>query len=137
MVMETLKRLSLGELVTKLHESIVSVAKSIAKLSERNREISLSDIVELRNHIKERLQLNEETVENQKLLKLIELFKEDKNALELVKIDLEEWVDFLEAIKFHLEERGEGLDKEEAKELNKLKKDITSLQNVLRRQAGE
>jgi hypothetical protein len=134
-VIEGLKKLSLGELFARLHDSIIAVARNIGKLTERNREISLVDIVELRNHIKERLKRNEELAENEKLLNLIELFKEDKNAIELIKIDLDEWMDFLEAIKYNIEQSGQTLNKKETQELQQIKREITALQGVLRKQA--
>lgn len=135
MVIEGLRKLQLGELFARLRDSIIAAAKNMEKLTERNREVSLVDIVELRNHIKERLQRNEEIAENTKLLRLIELFKEDKNALELLKIDLDEWLDFLDAIKYNLDSEGKSLDKAEVKELQKIKTEIASLQTVLRKQA--
>ena len=134
MVMESLRKLSLNELLTRLHDAIATVAKSIGKLTEKNREVSLVDIIELRGHIKERLASGENTVENAKLLKLIELFKEDKNALELIKIDLEEWMEFLEAIREHLETRGGDLTAKEERELAQIKRDLTKVQDILRKQ---
>lgn len=133
MVVEGLRNLQLGELFARLRDSIVVVAKNITKLTERNREVSLVDIVELRNHIKERLKDNEDIADNTKLLNLIELFKENKNAMELLKIDLDEWLDFLDAIKYNLDRGGRGLDRGMGQELQKIKTEITALQRNLRR----
>ena len=132
MVVEGLKKLSLSDLFSRLHDSIVSLAKNIGNLTERNRQMSLVDIIELRNHIKSKIEAKQDSVENEKIMRLIELFKDDKNALELVKADLDEWLLFLEAIKFHLEHT-KDLGEEEGKELQKIKKEITQLQIVLRK----
>ncbi|MCW6160184.1 MAG: hypothetical protein LVQ95_03815 [Candidatus Micrarchaeales archaeon] len=136
MPLESLKKLSLNELITRLHESIGSFSRNISKLTERNRELTLVDIIELRNHVKKKLEAHEESAENERLLKLIELFKDDKNALELARIDVDEWIDFLDAIKFHLEQSKGALSKEEQEEIRdieKLREDITRLQAVLRK----
>lgn len=132
MVIEGLKKLSLNELFTRLHESVSNLAKNIGQITDRNREMSLVDIIELRNHIKRKLDAKQEVAENEKVLKLIELFKENKNAMELIKTDMEEWLAFLEAIKFHLE-HVKDLGEDESKELQKIKKEITQLQVVLRK----
>ncbi len=130
---EGLRNLSLNELFTRLHNAISNLSKGIGELSKKNREMSLVDVIELRNHIKKRLEAKEDTLENEKLLKIVELFKEDKNAIELVKIDLDEWLEFLEAMKAHIEKNIGGAEKDEIAELAKMKKEITNLQNVLRK----
>jgi len=135
MVIENLKKLSLNDLLSRLHESISSFSRNINKLTEKNRELTLVDIIELRNHTKRKLEAHEDTLENKMILKLIELFKEDKNALELARIDVDEWIDFLDAIKAHLEESKGELSAEERKELKdveKLRQDITKLQSLMR-----
>lgn len=137
MVIEGLKKLSLNELLSRLHESISGFSRNISKLTEKNRELTLVDIIEMRNHVKKKLESGDEIAENQRLMKLIGLFKEDKNALELARIDVDEWVDFLDAIKFHLEQDRGALSSEERKELKdveKLKADITKLQAMLRKE---
>ncbi len=134
MVLEELRKLTVNELISRLHSAITSVAQNITKITEKNREITLVDIIELRNGIKQKLDKGEETAENTKLLKLITLFKEDKNALELLKIDLNEWIEFLDAVKEHVGKGEDTLSKEELKEIDKLKTDITKIQNFLRKQ---
>ena len=132
MVIEGLKKLSLNELFSRLHDSITALAKNVGSLTEKNRQMSLIDIIELRNHIRSKIEAHQDTIENEKILRLVELFKEDKNALELVKTDLAEWLSFLEAIKFHLEHT-KDLGEEEGRELDRIKKEITQLQTVLRK----
>lgn len=135
-VTEGLKKLSLNELISRLHASIKSFGSNIDRLTQKNRELTLVDIIELRNHVRKKLESQTETAENKRLLKLIGLFKEDKNALELARIDLDEWLDFLDAIKEHLEQNAKTLGAEEKKELmdiEKLKSDITKLQVILRK----
>lgn len=137
MVIEGLKKLSVNELLSRLHESISGFSRNVSKLTEKNREITLVDIIELRNRIKKKLESQTEIAENEKLLKLVELFKEDKNALELARINLDEWIDFLDAIKFHLEQNKSelsGEEKKELKDIEKLKQDITKLQAILRKE---
>lgn len=132
-MLESLKNLSINDLMGRLHRSISAASENVGRLTEKNREIPLAEIIELRNHIRHRLGEGEERLENQKLLKLVELFKEDKNALELIKIDLDEWVEFLDALKENLDRGLGSLSKDEVKEIDKLRSDITRIQAMLRK----
>ncbi|MCL5430287.1 MAG: hypothetical protein M1504_02305 [Candidatus Marsarchaeota archaeon] len=127
-----IKKLSLGELVSRLYNSIKSLSGDIGKLVGRNREMSLVELAELRKQIKERLDKGIERTENERLIKLIDLFREDKNAIELIKIEMDEWLSFLDAMKDHLDDVRKGATDEELKEIGKMKSDITRLQNILR-----
>lgn len=133
MVFEELKKLSLNELISRLHSSITSFVKGVDELQDRNREMSLIDIMEIRDHVRKKIENGEEPVENERLLKLIGLFKENKNSVELFKVDAEEWIGLLEAIETHLEQKGGDLTPKEAVELAGMKKDIYTLRAALRK----
>lgn len=90
--------LSIGSLFGKLHEAIVSFVANLNDLVEENREVPLSEIRELREHIKQRLNSNESIDDNQKLMKLLDLFSTDKAVIELVRDEAQDWLDMLEAI---------------------------------------
>ncbi len=130
---ETLNKLSLNELVTTLHDLITSFGRGVDKLVQKNRELSIADIDELREHIEKRLERGEEKVENEKLLKLIALFKEDKKAFDLVREDVDEWLSFLNAISKHVEKGLTSADKGEQVQFNRIMKDLVRLQDAMRK----
>ena len=131
--MKKLGALSLNELVTVLHNLVMSFSRGIEKLIQNNDELSVDEIDQLRDHIKGRLAKGEESVENEKLLKLINLFKNDKRAFELMQKDVDEWLRFLDAIKDHVSKNPKGIDTETKEEFNKLREDILHLHNSLRK----
>ncbi len=133
MVFETLKKLSLNELITTLHDLITSFSKGLDSLIQKNSELSINDIDELRNHIQARLEKGEERAENEKLQKLITLFKEDKRAFGLIRKDVDEWLEFLEAVELHIDKDRKYVGESEQKDLDSLKADLTHLQKALRR----
>jgi predicted ribosome quality control (RQC) complex YloA/Tae2 family protein len=126
MVLEQLKKLSLNELIGMLQDRIASFSRGIDKLIDKNREFNTNEIDQLRDHIKSRLQSSSERAENEKLLKLVNLFSDDKKALELIRKDVDEWLEFLDAIDEHIGADSKSLESE------KLRHDITKLRNELR-----
>ena len=123
------KKLSLNDLLSALHDAISSFSRGVEKLTERNDEMGIDEINELRDYVKERLGASGERAENEKLLKLILLLKEDKEALALMKKDTEDWAKFLDAINEHI-----GLipvsGKTEEDELKNLKAELLSLHKM-------
>ena len=119
------KKLSLGELFSKLHDSIVSFVKELGETIEANRSISQADIQTLRNFIRDKMERKEDTVENEKLLKLLNLFATEKVVLEILKDDADEWLEFLQAIREYVDEGKIELSDRERKEIDKLTNDIS------------
>jgi hypothetical protein len=132
MVLEAIKKLSLNELIATLHDLVASFSRGLDKLVTRNNELSIDEIDALRDHVKERLQKGEETAENEKLLKLITLLKEDKKAFRLIQDDVKEWIEFLDAIKAHVDRAGKGATEGEKADIKALEKDLSNLQTMLR-----
>lgn len=135
-MLESLKSFTLNELFDRLHRSIKAFVGSMSKINEMNSTISENDIAQLREHIKQRLTKNEDTDDNGKMLKLIDLFSTDKAVMELIKSDAEEWVEFLDAMKENLDKTSEGATKTELIEINKIKKDIDQLKFTIRKEQG-
>jgi hypothetical protein len=132
MALNTLKKLSLNELITSLHDLISSFSRGLGKIIQRNEELQTKDLDELREHIRARLDAGEEKADNEKLLKLIDLLKDDKNAFDLMSKDVSEWLEFLDAIEEHVGEGVMGLGAGEQKKLQELKEGLFELKEMLR-----
>ena len=132
MALNTLKKLSLNELITSLHDLISSFSRGLGKIIQRNGELQNKDLDELREHIRARLDAGEEKADNEKLLKLIDLLKDDKNAFDLMSKDVSEWLEFLDAIEEHVGEGVMGLGVGEQKKLQELKEGLFELKEMLR-----
>ncbi len=132
MALNTLKKLSLNELITSLHDLISSFSRGLGKIIQKNEELQTKDLDELREHIQARLNAGEEKVDNEKLLKLIDLLKDDKNAFDLMSKDVSEWLEFLDAIEEHIGEGVMGLGAGEQEKLQELKENLFELKEMLR-----
>ena len=132
MALNTLKKLSLNELITSLHDLISSFSRGLGKIIQKNEELQTKDLDELREHIQARLNAGEEKVDNEKLLKLIDLLKDDKNAFDLMSKDVSVWLEFLDAIEEHIGEGVMGLGAGEQEKLQELKENLFELKEMLR-----
>ena len=122
MILEQLKKLSLNELIAALQDQIVSFSRGLDRLVDKNRGIDTNEIDQLRDHIKARLQAGTERAENERMLKLVNLFSEDKKALDLIRKDVDEWLEFLDAMNSHVGGDSNPVDAERLrKDLNKLR----------------
>ncbi|MEM0154379.1 MAG: hypothetical protein QW814_00910, partial [Methanothrix sp.] len=115
--MESIKLSSLNDVLGKLSSAIRSFVKDISDLSEENKNVSLTEIRELRNFAKEKIDEGSDPIENARIINLLNIFIEDKNFIELTKEDAEEWVSFLEAIESGISKGDIKLNKSEEKEL--------------------
>ena len=127
MILEQLKKLSLNELIAALQDQIVSFSRGLDRLVDKNRGIDTNEIDQLRDHITARLQAGTERAENERMLKLVNLFSEDKKALDLIRKDVDEWLEFLDAINSHV-----GGDSNPV-EAERLRKDLNKLRIELRK----
>ncbi|MCL4380688.1 MAG: hypothetical protein M1331_02985 [Candidatus Marsarchaeota archaeon] len=93
-----LSKLSVNELLSKLHEAIKEFAETIDSLIEHNKSVNYKEINELRNMIKKRIEKGENIDDNTKILKILELFSANKSVMELVREDVDEWLEFIDAI---------------------------------------
>jgi hypothetical protein len=128
MILEQLKKLSLNELIATLQDQIVSFSRGLDKLIDKNREINTNEIDQLRDHIKTRLEAGTERAENERLLKLVNLFGDDKKALHLIREDVDEWLEFLDAVDQHIGADSKSVENE------KLRKDLIKLRTELRKE---
>ncbi|MGD0729507.1 MAG: hypothetical protein ABR981_05515 [Candidatus Micrarchaeaceae archaeon] len=121
--------LSLDGLFGKLHSLMVNLVRDVDSVIEDNESVSMNDVRELRQNISSRLTKKEEIKDNEKILKLLNLFSEDKAVLEIIREDAEEWVELLEAIEESITERGNLTSKEknEIEEINRLTGQIKNL----------
>ncbi|MDE1810843.1 MAG: hypothetical protein KGH66_02280 [Candidatus Micrarchaeota archaeon] len=127
MRIDEIKNISLGKLLTMLHDSLSEAIKGIDAMLKEDKEVDTDDIKELRDHIIERL--GKEDADTKKLLKLMGLMMTESAVLELIKSDAEEWVHLLDAVEDNVvdaSKRGH-IDKEEVEELRSLTKKAREL----------
>lgn len=128
MILEQLRKLSLNELISVLQDQIVSFSRGIDRLIDKNDEFDTTEIDRLRDHIKARIETGKERAENERLLKLVNLFSDDKKALGLIREDVDEWLEFLDVLDKHISGSSKSLQNE------RLRKDLTKLRAELRRE---
>jgi superfamily I DNA/RNA helicase len=131
--MEGIKLSSLNEALGKLSGAIRSFVKDISDLSEENKNVSLTEIRELRNFAKAKIDEGADPVENARIINLLNVFVEDKNFIELTKEDAEEWVSFLEAIEAGISKGEVRLSSSEAKELEDIKELTEKIKGLIRK----
>ncbi|MGC8699882.1 MAG: hypothetical protein ACP5RK_02685 [Candidatus Micrarchaeia archaeon] len=131
--MAELRSLSLGGLFAKLRDALIALTRDLDKfIDESNRVISKDDIEELRNHIQERLNRNEEIDDNKKLKELLDLFATDQAVIEWIREDANSWIAMLDSIIENLSKRKEPLTDEERKELEDLIGIASQIKGLLR-----
>ncbi len=129
-MMDGIKLFSLNDALSKLSNAIRKFAKEISDLSEENKNISLTEIRELRNFAKEKIDEGKDPIENARIINLLNVFVEDKNFIELTKEDADEWVEFLESIESGINKGDIKLndkEREELKNINELTEKIKEL----------
>jgi hypothetical protein len=127
---KNLQESSLAVLFENLHNLMINLVRDVDSVIEDNKGVSIDDVRELRDHISHRLSKNEEIADNGKLLKVLNLFSEDKAVIEIIREDAEEWIDLLDSIEGNIRGSGGSLTKkeqEEIRQINKLTKEIKGL----------
>jgi ElaB/YqjD/DUF883 family membrane-anchored ribosome-binding protein len=132
MVRETLRALSLGQLLEKLHNSIKELISGLDEAIELDEKVSKQDISDLRNHITDRLNKGEEEVENKKLLMVLNLLTMNETTIELIKEEADEWLEFVDAIEEKLNSKG-SVSADEKKELEQINNALTDIKAELRK----
>lgn len=130
---EMLSKLKLGELFQKLKIGLEDLVKESKNMSETNRSVAMSDIGAIRNHIVKKIGRKEDVKENQEILKVLDLFSDDRIFIDVIREESEEWLKFLDSI----EKSVKGLDDasatpQEKKEVNDIIKRIESVKGMIR-----
>ncbi|MCL5007053.1 MAG: hypothetical protein M1164_00010 [Candidatus Marsarchaeota archaeon] len=130
---EMLSKLKLGELFQKLKIGLEDLVKESKNMSETNRSIAMSDIGAIRNRIVKKIGRKEDVKENQEILKVLDLFSDDRIFIDVIREESEEWLKFLDSI----EKSVKGLDDasatpQEKKEVNDIIKRIESVKGMIR-----
>jgi transcriptional regulator of heat shock response len=128
------RELSLDSLFERLHRLMSNLVKDIDSVIEDNKEVGMADVRELREHISTRLNKKEEIKDNEKLLKLLNLFSEDKAVLEIIREDAEEWVDLLDAIEESIRATGLPLTNSEQNEIKEIKRLTAEIKSLIRKE---
>lgn len=133
-VLDNMKNLSLGTLIEKLHDAMASMAKNMGTMLDVNRRIvGEDDVKRLRKHILQKLEQRDDVVDNEKLLKMLELFASDDRIITIMRKDVEEWVKLLEQVSTHMAHGGNITDKEKD-ELYRINKLATEIKSIIRRE---
>lgn len=131
--MEGIKLSSLGEALTRLSNVIRTFVKDISELSEENRNISITEIRELRDFAKNRIDEGKDPIENKRIINLLNVFVEDKNFIELTREDADEWIEFLETIEAGIKRGDISLNSKEEKELKDIEQLTDQIKNLIRK----
>ena len=129
---EELSKISLSRLFSILTDSMTRMVEGLRGLMKRNEIVDDSTVRELREHIKSRLAVGEERVDNQNILKLLDLFSENKEVIEFIKEEAEEWLELVEAIEKHVESGDRTLSEKEQEEVRELKELTDKIKHTLR-----
>lgn len=132
-----LKNLSLTELIEKLYDSIKSFSKSMEKITQMNNIVTHSDIIELKEHITNKLNKGEELDDNKKLINLLDVLSKDQSIIQIIKDDAEEWVTLLDAIEKNIKSQNGTLNEKEENEVKKINEMTTSIKEFLRKDSAE
>ena len=128
-----IKSMSLDGLFNRLHSLMVNLVKDIDSVIEDNRDVGMESVRELRDHISYKLSRNEEIQDNQKILKLLNLFSEDKAVIEIIREDAEEWVELLDAIEGNIRGSGVSLTKREQDEIKEIERLTSEIKGMIRK----
>ncbi len=129
---EELSKISLGRLFSILTDSMTRMVEGLKGLMNKNETVDDNTVREIREHIKNRLAAGEEKVDNQNILKLLDLFSENKEVIEFIKEEAEEWLELVEAIEKHVESGDKELSDKEQEEVMELKELMDKIKHTLR-----
>ncbi len=131
--MKDIKDLSLDSLFSRLHQLMVNLVSDIEGVISDNKEVSMEEVRDLRAHINYRLGKKEDIHDNQKLLKLLNLFSEDRAVIEIIREDADEWLELLEAIEGSI--KGDGtrkLSQSEQKQVERIGQLTKEIKQLIR-----
>jgi hypothetical protein len=129
--MENIGRLSLNDLIKRLHESVASFVAGMENVVSMNKQQPTEEISEIRTHILDRLQKGEEITDNRKVINLLDLLSKDQAVLELVKEDAKDWLEIIETIEVHMSSKM-PMSPAEMQELRKIKEMSGELKALIR-----
>lgn len=135
MVLDDIASLSVNKLLEMLHNALVDFAGTISSAIEANKAVALEDITQLREHLRQRLATGEEKAENQKLIRALNLLYTDQRVLEIIKEDADGWLELLDAIERHIEQRS-PMTKEDKQEIQLIKKLSNSIRDLIRKEGA-
>jgi hypothetical protein len=125
--------MTLGTLFDRLHGLMVNLVKDIDSVIEDNKDVGMDSVRDLREHITARLSRREEIEDNQKILKLLNLFSEDSAALEIIREDSEEWIELLDAIGDSIGKGKATLTPNEQDEIKKIRMLTSEIKQLIRK----
>lgn len=132
-IADGIKSLTLDGLLERLHAALKGFAKDMDEVIGENESVSSDDLSELREHIRQRLDRNEEITDNEKLLKLLNLFATDREVLEIVREDAEEWIALLESIEERIKSSPGKPTQEEESDLAEIRRLSGEIKALIRK----
>ncbi len=128
---EDMLGIPLNKLLEMLHDLMRSLVSDVDSIIADNEEVSIEDVRKLRDHINGRIGVGEELRENGMLLKLLNLFSEDKAVLEIIREDSKEWVELLDNIERGL--KGNSSSTRERKEMKEIRRLTSEIRDLVRK----
>ncbi|MDE1871423.1 MAG: hypothetical protein KGI06_04265 [Candidatus Micrarchaeota archaeon] len=131
-MVKNFKDLPLDALFSKLHGLMVNLVNDIDSVIEDNKEIGMDAIKELRDEISGRPEGSDGAKDSDRLLKILNLFSEDKAVIEIIREDAEEWLELLDAIENSIKSQGATLTPDDLQEINAIKQLKTEVKHLVR-----
>ncbi|MEM0201460.1 MAG: hypothetical protein QXD23_03580 [Candidatus Micrarchaeaceae archaeon] len=129
----SIKNLSLSELIKKLYDSIKTFSSNMEKITEMNKKVSHSDIIELKEHVINKLNKGEEVEDNKKLIDLLNILSKDQSIIQIIKDEADEWINLLNAIEKNIKSGDRELTETEQKEIKQIESMTISMKEFLRK----
>ena len=130
---DNIRSLSLKELFQKLHDEITDFIENAERIMDINESIKIDNIRQIRDHITERLNKNENIEENKLILKVLDIFITDKSFIRIIRKDADDWLEFLDALESNLKKVGEDFTKKDRMELDNVIGIIDDAKKMIRR----
>ncbi len=133
--MTDIKGLTLGDLFSRLHSAISDFVRTMEETVRADREVDTSEIKTLREHIRERLGKNENVEDNRKMLKVLDLFATNSAVIELVRLDAEDWLKFIDDIEKGMEQKlaTGNLTEDELGEIKQMQRLTAEIKAIIRK----
>jgi hypothetical protein len=130
---DNIRNLSLKDLFQKLHDEITDFIENAERIIEINESIKIDNIRQIRDHITERLNKNEDIEENKLILKILDVFITDKSFIRIMRKDADDWLEFLDALEGNLKKVGKDFTEKDKMELNNVIGIIDNAKKIIRR----
>ncbi len=131
-MLDDIKNLSFNDLLSKLYRAVIDFVETVDEAIEADKQITLDEIKQLRSTLINRINERRDVAENEKLLKVLNLFATNAAVLELVRDDADEWLKFIDTIEKRIN-KDKDVSPEVRDEMEEIKRLTTQIKDTLRR----